>query len=73
VRIKGLKKLWISGENFRPDSLVNINGFVFVPVQFAEEGSVDQLLAKGKLRLGAQGTNRVVVINSDNTSVPFIF
>ena len=73
VKIKGLKKLWIFGENFRPDSLVSINGFVFVPVQFAEEGAVDQLLAKGKLRLGAQGTNRVVVINSDNTSLPFIF
>jgi hypothetical protein len=73
VRIKGLKKLWIFGDNFRPDSLVNINGFLFVPVQFAQEGSVDQLLAKGKLRLGAQGTNRVIVINSDHTSVPFIF
>jgi hypothetical protein len=73
VKIKGQKKLWIFGENFRPNSLVNINGFLFVPVQFAEEGSVDQLLAKGKLRLGPHGTNRVVVINSDNTSLPFIF
>ena len=73
VKRKGLKKLWIFGENFRPNSLININGFIFSPVQFFEEGSEDQIMAKGKLRLGAPGTNTVVVINSDGTSVPFIF
>ena len=73
VKVKGVKKLWVFGENFHANSLVLINGFVFEPVQFAQDGSVAQLLAKGKLNLGPQGTNVVVVINSDNRSAPYIF
>lgn len=73
VKVKGVKKLWVFGENFHANSLVVINGRLFEPVQFAQDGSVGQLLAKGKLNLGPQGTNVVVVINSDNRSVPFIF
>jgi hypothetical protein len=73
VKGKGVKKLWVFGENFRADSLVLINGLVFEPVQFSQDGSVGQLLAKGRLNLGPQGTNVVVVINSDNRSAPYIF
>jgi len=73
VKGKGVKKLWVFGENFRADSLVLINGLVFEPVQFSQDGSVGQLLAKGRLNLGPQGTNVVVVINGDNRSAPYIF
>jgi hypothetical protein len=73
VRIKGSKKLWVFGENFRADSLIQINGSLFEAKQFAQEGSASQVLAKGKLRLGSQGTNVVVVINSDGRSAPYIF
>ncbi len=73
VKAKGVKKLWVFGENFRADSLLLINGVVFEPLQFAQDGSVGQLLAKGRLNLGSQGTNVVVVINSDNRSAPYIF
>jgi len=73
VKIKGVKKLWVFGENLHANSLIVINGRSFEPVQFAQEGSVEQLLAKGKLNLGPQGTNVVVVINPDYRSVPYIF
>jgi len=73
VKIKGIKKLWVFGENFRENSQIVINGILFDPVQFYQDGSVGQLLAKGKLRLGPPGTNVVVVINTDNRSVPYIF
>jgi hypothetical protein len=73
VRIKGSKKLWVSGVNFHADSLIVINGRLFEPRQFVQEGSVSQLLAKGKLHLGPQGTNTVAVINGDSTSAPYIF
>jgi hypothetical protein len=73
VKVKGVKKLWVFGENFHSDSLILINGLLFKPVQFAQDGSVALLLAKGKLNLGPQGTNVVVVINSDNRSAPYVF
>jgi len=73
VKVKGVKKLWVFGENFRADSLISINGNVFQPVDFSHDGTVGQLLAKGKLNLGPAGTNVVVVINNDIRSVPYIF
>jgi hypothetical protein len=73
VKVKKVKKLWVFGGNFRADSLIVINGFTFVPLVYVQEGSQSELLAKGKLRLGPQGTNVVVVINPDNRSQPFIF
>jgi Matrixin/Putative Ig domain len=73
VKAKGVKKLWVFGENFHADSLILINGLVFEPAQFAQDGSVGQLLAKGRLNLGPQGTNVVIVINRDNRSAPYIF
>lgn len=73
VKAKGVKKLWVFGENFRADSLVSINGQVFQPVSFSQDGSVGQLLAKGKLNLGPDGTNVVVVLNNDSRSTPYLF
>jgi Putative Ig domain len=73
VKVKGSKKLWVFGENIRVGARVVVNGRLFEPVQFVQEGSQIQLLAKGKLNLGAQGTNVVVVINTDNSSAPFNF
>ncbi|PYT03014.1 MAG: hypothetical protein DMF60_19675 [Acidobacteria bacterium] len=73
VKVKGVKKLWVLGENFRSDSLISINGQVFQPADFLQDGSVGQLLAKGKLNLGPGGTNIVVVLNNDNRSAPYLF
>ena len=73
VRVKGVKKLWVLGENFRADSLISLNGQVFQPVIFSHDGSIGQLLAKGKLNLGRAGTNVVIVLNNDNRSVPYVF
>lgn len=73
VKVKGMKKLWIYGENFRADSYVLVNGFVFQPVVVQQEGSVGQILIKGKLNLGTQGTNYVVVVNGPNRSASFFF
>jgi hypothetical protein len=73
ITVKGVKKLWVFGENFRADSLILVNDAVFEPRIFAQEGSLGQLLAKGKLKLGPPGTNFVIVINSDSRSAPFVF
>jgi len=73
IKVKGVKKLWLFGQNFRPDSLVMINGVMFQPVIFAQEGSLTELLAKGRLNLGSPGSNVVEVINTDGRSVPFVF
>lgn len=73
VKVKGEKKLWIFGSHFSADSTVFINGVAFQPKQFVQEGSVDSLLAKGKLRLGSVGANQVVVVNNNGSSTPFLF
>jgi hypothetical protein len=73
VKVKGGKKVWVFGENFRSDSQVLINGQIFDPVSFSQDGSGGQLLAKGKFTLGPAGTNTVVVLNSDSRSGPFAF
>jgi len=73
IKVKGVKKLRVFGENFHADSLVVINGLVFEPVQFYQDGSATELLAKGKISIGPQGTNFVVVINNGIRSVPYIF
>jgi len=73
IKVKGIKKIWLFGQNFRADSLVAINGVIFQPVIFQQEGSLTELLAKGRLNLGPAGTNIIEVINSDNRSAPFAF
>lgn len=73
VKIKGVKKLRVFGENFRPDSLILINGLVFEPVVFEQDGSLGQFLAKGNLNLGPVGTNVVVVLTIESRSAPFVF
>jgi hypothetical protein len=73
VKVKGVKKLWVFGENFRANSLISVNGKVFEATVFSQDGTVGELLAKGKLNLGPQGTNVVVVLNNDNRSVPYVF
>jgi hypothetical protein len=73
VKQKGSKKLWVFGENFRVNSLVSINGLVFQPIAFEQSGTAGQLQVKGKLHLGATGTNYVVVLNGDRASAAFFF
>jgi hypothetical protein len=73
IRVKGVKKLWITGVNFHSSSLISINGNIFEPADFSQDGSVTQLLARGKLNLGPSGSNVVVVMNNENRSGPFVF
>lgn len=73
VKLKGSKKLRIFGLNFRPDSLLLVNGVVYDPTSYEQGGSEDNLFLKKRIPYGAEGTNIVVVINSDNRSGPFFF
>ncbi len=73
IRVKGVKKLWVFGDNFRANSFIQVNGLVFEPLSFSQDGSGGELFTKGKLHLGPEGTNVVVVINSDNRSAPYVF
>lgn len=69
VKVKGVKKLWVFGQNLGTASVVVINGLPYNP-KTIENGAV---LAKGGLNLGPSGTNVVFVITSFNNSVPFWF
>jgi hypothetical protein len=73
AKLKGIKKIWVFGENFRSDSQILINGQAFDPVSFVQDGSAGQLLAKGKFTLGPEGTNVVVVSNGGSRSTAFLF
>lgn len=73
VKLKGSKKLRVFGLNFRPNSLLLINGVLFEPTSYQPGGSEDELFLKRRMQLGAEGTNIVVVVNSENHSSPFFF
>ncbi len=73
VKVKGSKKLWVTGENLSASSVVVVNGVAFDPFSFDQTGSVGQLLAKGKLNLGPAGTNVVIVITASGNSAPYVF
>jgi hypothetical protein len=73
VKLKGSKKLRVYGVNFHSNSLLLINGLVFEPDSFELDGSSETLFLKARLNVGAEGTNIVIVINSDNRSAPFFF
>lgn len=73
VKVKGSKKLWVTGENFSANSVLVVNAVALDPVSFDQTGSVGQLLVKGKLNLGAAGTNVVIVITASGNSAPYLF
>jgi hypothetical protein len=73
IKVKGNKKLFIFGTNFRADSLIQLNGRQLTPKEFTREGSSDRLFFKGKLRLGPAGSNVVQVVNPNGSSAPFFF
>ncbi|HSB11589.1 MAG TPA: matrixin family metalloprotease [Blastocatellia bacterium] len=73
VKLKGSRKLRIFGLNFRANSLIVINGLVYQPTSYEQGGSEDNLFLKKRLQLGPEGTNIVVVSNTDNSSAPFFF
>jgi hypothetical protein len=73
VKVKGSKKLWVFGKNFQANSTVLINGAGFDPVSFAQDGSGAQLFVRGRLNLGPEGTNIIVVNTGDNKSAPYLF
>lgn len=69
VKVKGVKKLWVFGQNLGSASVVVINGVPFNPKTIEN----DAVLTKGGLNLGPVGTNIVYVITTFNNSVPFWF
>jgi hypothetical protein len=73
ITVKGTKKLFIFGSNFRGDSQIMLNGRLLTPKEFTSEGGTDRLFFKGKLKLGPAGTNVVQVINPNGSSSPFVF
>jgi hypothetical protein len=73
VQAKGVKKLWVYGQNLSTTSLVVINGLTFSPKSIERDGSTDWVFTKGRLNLGPAGTNVVFVITIFNNSLPFVF
>ncbi|HSE99121.1 MAG TPA: putative Ig domain-containing protein, partial [Blastocatellia bacterium] len=73
VKVKGTKKLYVYGHNFSAQSIIVLNGRAVTPKTFTQEEGAHRLFYKGKLRLGAPGTNVVIVINGGNQTSPFIF
>jgi hypothetical protein len=73
VKAKGVKKLWVYGQNLSTASLVVINGLTFTPNTIERDGSADWVLTKGRLNLGPAGTNVVFVVTIFNNSQPFVF
>jgi hypothetical protein len=73
VKVKGSKKLWISGQNFHENSVIVLNGTPLSPKWFEQNGASGQLFYKGKLNLGPGGSNLLFIQNSDNRSAAFFF
>jgi hypothetical protein len=73
VKIKKSKKLWVYGNNFRPDSIIILNGFLLTPKEYRQDGATGRLFFKGRLPLGASGSNVLFVQNAENRSAAFIF
>jgi hypothetical protein len=73
VKVKKDKKLWIYGQNFHDNSVIILNGKLFSPKSFEQDGATSQLYYKGKLNLGPGGSNLLFIQNSDNSSTAFYF
>src|SRR5205085_10376022 len=61
VKAKNSKKLTIFGQNFRPDSLIILNGLALTPGWFDTDGTTTILFIKHAL--GPAGTNLLFVQN----------
>jgi hypothetical protein len=73
VRVKGSKKLWVTGENLSANSVLIVNGASLTPLSFDQSGALGELLVKGKLNLGPSGTNAVIAITAVGSSAPYFF
>jgi hypothetical protein len=73
VKVKKTKKLFVWGTNFTQNSVIEFNGSVLVPTSIAIDGSPGKLTFKGRLTVGAKGTNRLFVINGSTRSALFTF
>jgi hypothetical protein len=68
VKVKK-KKFYVYGANFNQNSLIILNGVVFVPKTFEK----DELYYKGKRDIRPTGTNQLIIQNNDSRSAIFIF
>jgi hypothetical protein len=73
IRIKGLKKLFVIGQNFNSQSYIILNDIFLQPLSFDLDGTTGTLFYKGKLNLREEGSNTVKVINGSTTSTTFFF
>lgn len=73
VKIKKSKKLFVYGSAFTQDSVIILNGVVLPPLSLTREGSLDRLMYKGSIPLGATGTNALYVQNNNNRSAGYFF
>lgn len=73
IRIKGVKKLFVIGQNFNNQSFIILNDVFLQPLSFELDGATGTLFYKGKLNLREEGSNTVKVINGSTTSSTFFF
>jgi hypothetical protein len=73
VKIKGVKKFFVYGQNFSATSQILVNGILLQPKSFEVDGSTGILLYKGKLTFLTEGINIVQIIEGANRSSPFYF
>jgi hypothetical protein len=73
VRIKGVKKLFVIGQNFTSQSFIILNDTFLPPLSFELDGNTGTLFYKGKLNLREDGANTVKVINGSTSSSTFFF
>ncbi len=73
IKIKGVKKFFVYGQNFTATSQIIVNGVLLQPKSFEIDGSTGSLFYKGKLTFLNDGINVVQIIEGANRSSPFYF
>jgi matrixin/putative Ig domain-containing protein len=73
VKVKKSRKVFVYGSAFTQDCVIILNGVVLPPRSLTREGSLDRLMYKGSIPLGAAGTNALYVQNNNNRSAGYFF
>jgi hypothetical protein len=73
IKIKGVKKLFVIGQNFTNQSFIILNDVFLTPLSLEVDGTTGTLFYKGKLTLREEGTNTVKVITGSTASTTFFF
>lgn len=73
VKVKKSRKLFVYGSAFTQDCVIILNGVVLPPRSLTREGSLDRLMYKGSIPLGAAGTNALYVQDNNDRSAGYFF